>query len=163
MIKSYRCRVYLVFNDDIVNLMTYQTSWVIESGATIQAISRKEFFSSYTLKDYGVVQMGNDNLSKVIGKGDVCLMMENGMILFLREVRHISDMQLNLISAGRLDDEDVDDMSIVGQNVSTINSLKKKLSKSFAMKDLGPAREILGIKKLEIEMPEDMTAIREVH
>ena len=40
----------------------------------------------------------------------------------------------------------VDDMLIVGRNVSKINSLKKQLSKSFAMKDLGPAKQILGMK-----------------
>ena len=34
------------------------------------------------------------------------------------------------------------DMLIVGQN----SSLKKQLSKSFAMKDLGPAKQILGMK-----------------
>jgi ATP-binding cassette subfamily B (MDR/TAP) protein 1 len=36
----------------------------------------------------------------------------------------------------------VDDMLIVGKNVSRIAELKKKLSKSFAMKDLGLAREV---------------------
>ncbi|CAL1390247.1 unnamed protein product [Linum trigynum] len=40
----------------------------------------------------------------------------------------------------------VDDMLIVGQNVSKINDLKKELSKSFAMKDLGPAKQILGVR-----------------
>ena len=40
----------------------------------------------------------------------------------------------------------VDDMLIVGRNVSRINNLKKELSKSFAMKDLGPAKQILGLK-----------------
>ena len=40
----------------------------------------------------------------------------------------------------------VDDMLIVGRNVSRINNLKKELSKSFAMKDLGPAKQILGMK-----------------
>jgi len=39
----------------------------------------------------------------------------------------------------------VDDMLIVSHNLSRINSLKKELSKSFAMKDLGPARQILGM------------------
>ena len=40
----------------------------------------------------------------------------------------------------------VDDMLIVGRDVSQINSLKKELSKSFAMKDLGPAKQILGMR-----------------
>ncbi|KAI5315215.1 hypothetical protein L3X38_044391 [Prunus dulcis] len=39
----------------------------------------------------------------------------------------------------------VDDMLIVGQNSDKINKLKKELSKSFAMKDLGPAKRILGM------------------
>ncbi|KAF2309832.1 hypothetical protein GH714_005314 [Hevea brasiliensis] len=37
-------------------------------------------------------------------------------------------------------------MLIIGQNVSRINSFKKKLSKSFAMKDLVPAKEIPAMK-----------------
>ena len=40
----------------------------------------------------------------------------------------------------------VDDMLIVGQNISRIISLKKQLSKSFAIKDLGLAKQILGIR-----------------
>ena len=40
----------------------------------------------------------------------------------------------------------VDDMLIVGQNSSRIKKLKQELNKSFAMKDLGPANQILGIK-----------------
>ena len=39
----------------------------------------------------------------------------------------------------------VDDILIVGINVSRIDRLKKQLSKSFAMKDLGPAKKILSI------------------
>ena len=40
----------------------------------------------------------------------------------------------------------VDDMLVVGQDISKINKLKKELSKSFDMKDLGPASQILGMK-----------------
>jgi len=39
----------------------------------------------------------------------------------------------------------VDDMLIVGKDVSKINRLKKQLGKSFAMKDLGAAKQILEI------------------
>ena len=38
-----------------------------------------------------------------------------------------------------------DDMLIVGQHPKKIGSLKKALSKSFAMKDMGPAKQILGM------------------
>ena len=40
----------------------------------------------------------------------------------------------------------VDDMLIVGQDASEIDNLKRELSKSFAMKDLGLAKHILGMK-----------------
>ena len=39
----------------------------------------------------------------------------------------------------------VDDMLIVGQNVSKIRQLKQELSKFFEMKDFGPAKKMLGI------------------
>ncbi|RVW66917.1 Retrovirus-related Pol polyprotein from transposon TNT 1-94 [Vitis vinifera] len=40
----------------------------------------------------------------------------------------------------------VDDMLIVGHDTSKIDKLKKELSKSFEIKDLGPTSQILGIK-----------------
>ena len=40
----------------------------------------------------------------------------------------------------------VDDILIVGRNVSRINNLKKQLSKSLAMKDLGSAKKVIGIQ-----------------
>ena len=40
----------------------------------------------------------------------------------------------------------VNDMLIVGKNKSRIAALKKDLSNSFAMKDLGPTKKILGIQ-----------------
>ena len=40
----------------------------------------------------------------------------------------------------------VDDMLIVDRNISRINSLKKQLSESFTIKDLGPTKQILGMK-----------------
>lgn len=40
----------------------------------------------------------------------------------------------------------VDDMLIIGQNTNKIGRLKEELSKTFAMKDLGSAKQILGMK-----------------
>lgn len=57
------------------------------------------------------------------------------------------------VFVNRFSDEDsiillvyVDDMLIVGRNASRIDKLKKQLSKSFAMKDLGHAKQILGMQ-----------------
>ena len=40
----------------------------------------------------------------------------------------------------------VDDMLIVGSSIEEINNLNKQLSKQFAMKDLGAAKKILGMR-----------------
>ena len=40
----------------------------------------------------------------------------------------------------------MDDILIVGRDIGKIDKLKKELSKSFEMKDLGSASQILGIK-----------------
>ena len=40
----------------------------------------------------------------------------------------------------------VDDMLVAGSNIQEINVLKRKLANSFAMKDLGAAKQILGMR-----------------
>ena len=40
----------------------------------------------------------------------------------------------------------VDDMLIARSSIKEINNLKKQLSKQFAMKDLGAAKKILGMR-----------------
>ena len=40
----------------------------------------------------------------------------------------------------------VDDMLIVGSSIEEINNLKKQLSKQLGMKDLGAAKQILGMR-----------------
>ena len=78
---------------------------MINSGATIHATSRKKFFSSYSPGNFDVVKIGNDKFSKIIGKGDIILMMENGLRLVLKDVSHVANKGMNLISVSRLDDE----------------------------------------------------------
>ena len=49
--------------------------------------------------------MGNDGSAKPIGMGDVCLETNNCTVLFLKNVEHILDIHMNLISTGKLDEE----------------------------------------------------------
>ena len=78
--------------------------WIIDSGATLHVTARKEFFASYSPGDFGVLKMGNDGVSKVIGVGDVCLQTNMGIQLLLRGVKHAPDVRFNLISVQVLDD-----------------------------------------------------------
>ncbi|RDX82009.1 hypothetical protein CR513_37250, partial [Mucuna pruriens] len=87
-----------------VNLVSDESMWIIDSGATLHVTLRKEFFTSYILGDFGVLKMGNDGVTKVIDVGDVCLQTNTGMQLWLRGVKHALDVCFNLISVHMLDD-----------------------------------------------------------
>jgi len=70
---------------------------IIDSGATLHVTPRKEFFTSYTSGDFGVLKMGDYGESKVIGVGDVFLQTNMGMQLLLKGVKHAPDVRFNLI------------------------------------------------------------------
>ena len=63
----------IIYEEDVVNIASHETSWVIDSGAFIHVTSRICFFSSYTSVDYDAVRMRNDGQSKAVGIGDICL------------------------------------------------------------------------------------------
>ncbi|KAG5549867.1 hypothetical protein RHGRI_014986 [Rhododendron griersonianum] len=71
----------VVCDESCVNLVSQDTNWVIDSGASFHVTSRADFFTSYNEGDFGCVRMGNE------------------------DVRHVPDIRLNLISTGKLDDE----------------------------------------------------------
>ena len=62
---------FMLVYDDAISLACDEADWVVDSGATIHATSRRDFFSSYTPGDYGVVKMGNESVAKTVGIGDV--------------------------------------------------------------------------------------------
>ena len=62
-------------------------------------------FGSYIDGDFGKVKMANHSMTEAIGIGDVVLVSDTGSKLILRDVRHVPDIPLNIISTGKLDDE----------------------------------------------------------
>jgi transposase InsO family protein len=118
---------------------------VIDSGASFHVTSRADFFTSYNEGDYGVVRMGNEGVSKIVGMGNVCLETSVGCKLVLKDVRHVPDIRLNLISTGKLDDEGYKNHfgdgkwklikgSLVvakGNKTCSLYTMKGKISKEF--------------------------------
>lgn len=90
---------------DLVNTMSDDHSWVIDSAATLHMTPRKELFTSFKSGNFGKLRIGNDAVSEVAGIGDVCLKTQMGTTLLLKDVRYAPDVRLNLISVHRLDDE----------------------------------------------------------
>ncbi|KAG8478575.1 hypothetical protein CXB51_028347 [Gossypium anomalum] len=69
------------------------------AGANLADENGDDFFSV----EGGVVRMGKDSSSKVIGIGTVKIKMHDGTIRTLPDVRYVSDLQKNLISLSILD------------------------------------------------------------
>ncbi|RDX88864.1 hypothetical protein CR513_29482, partial [Mucuna pruriens] len=82
---------------ELVNLVSDESMWIIDSDVTLHVTQRKGFFTSYTSGDFRVLKMSNDGVTKVIGVGDVCLQTNMGMQLWLKGVKHASDVHFNLI------------------------------------------------------------------
>ncbi|KAM2983981.1 hypothetical protein FF2_009854 [Malus domestica] len=77
--------------------------WIFDNGASFHATSKWEFFSTYKEGDFGIVKMGNENYSKILGICDICLRTNLDCQLMLKDVKYIPDIRLNLISIGTLD------------------------------------------------------------
>ncbi|KAE8683311.1 hypothetical protein F3Y22_tig00111210pilonHSYRG00079 [Hibiscus syriacus] len=96
--------LYLVDEGNILNISYDDSSWIYDYGASFHVTPHESFFSSYRSGDFGTVQIGNQDRSKIVGIGDIILMTSTGCKLILKDERHFPAMHLNLISAGKLDD-----------------------------------------------------------
>ena len=56
-----------ICEQDSVNLVNAECSWVVDSDASFHLTPKRECFSSYTTSDYGHVRMGNDGECKIVG------------------------------------------------------------------------------------------------
>ena len=90
---------------DIINFVSQDTSWIVDSRATWHVTPRKDFFSFYTFVNSEVLKMGNAGEVKVFGVDTVCLKINTGSTLALKNVKHAPDIPWNLISVGQLNDD----------------------------------------------------------
>ena len=69
------------------------------------SILYSDFFTSYRIGDFSNVRMGNGGILKIGGIEDIFLETSIGDKLVLKDVRHVPDIHLNLISTSKLADE----------------------------------------------------------
>ncbi|KAG8483965.1 hypothetical protein CXB51_023199 [Gossypium anomalum] len=79
------------------------SEWILDSGCSFHMCPNREWFSTYSSVEGGVVRMGSDSSSKVIGIGTVKINMHDGTIKTLSDVRYVPDLRKNLISLSILD------------------------------------------------------------
>jgi hypothetical protein len=98
--------VFIACDEGFMNLTCHDSTWVVDSAASFHVTSRRDLFSSYKEVDYGVVRMGDNGVYKISGIGDVNVKTSLECKVTLKNVRHVSDMRLHLISVGALDDDE---------------------------------------------------------
>jgi len=79
--------------------------WFIDSGASFHCTSQRDIFDDYASGDFGQVVVGNGHMCPIVGKGTVTVNISGGGRLVLRETRHIPELEKNLISTSKLDQE----------------------------------------------------------
>lgn len=77
----------------------------MDSATLVHLFSDRSWFTTFTIGNHGMVRMRNGRLSKTRGIRDVHLRTDSGTELVLHDVKYIPSFRINLISAGKLDDE----------------------------------------------------------
>eukprot|EP00253_Pinus_taeda_P016291 PITA_16291 len=89
----------------ILSFENITDSWVVDSGASFHATPDKKYFHDYVQGDFGQVRLGDDKPCEIVGMGKVLVKQQNGNQWLLKEVRHVPDLEKNLISTGQLGSE----------------------------------------------------------
>ena len=97
--------VLAIGQDDYCTVSYSYVEWVIDSAASCHVTPRKELFTSYKAGKFGRVKMDNDSYADIVGISDICVRANTGYTLILKDVRHVLDIHLNLISTHVLDKE----------------------------------------------------------
>ena len=72
--------------------------WVVDSAVSHHVIPTKGLFTTYKARNFGVVKMDNSSYSKIVGIGDVCIKTNVGCTLILKDVHHVPDLRMNVLS-----------------------------------------------------------------
>ena len=75
----------------------------MDATESYHCIPKREYFSTYKVRDFGTVKMGNKIISQITRIDDICIQTSMGCTLMLKDVRHILDLHLNQISMHMLD------------------------------------------------------------
>ena len=82
--------------------MCQDSNWVIDMGASYHAIPQKDLFAIYKLGYFGMIRKGNSGTSKIMRMEDVHVETNLDCKLVLQDIRHVLDLQINLMSIRKL-------------------------------------------------------------
>ena len=80
--------------------------WHLDTGATNHMTGRKEFFHKLDESINGSVKFGDNSRIQIEGRGEVEVSQKDGSNLCLSNVLFVPKLEANILSLGRLDEED---------------------------------------------------------
>ncbi|KAA8542578.1 hypothetical protein F0562_023730 [Nyssa sinensis] len=103
--------------------------------------------------------MRNTNSSKIVGISDVCIQTNIGYTLVLKDVRHVLDLCLNLISGLALDQQGFENyFNKRTWRLTKVNIEKQAKSSVISTPDLvldpAPSQDAIEDEKMQEEVPE---------
>ena len=93
------------YEDTCLYDYNHDNDWILDSGASYHATPSRENFISDKSGNLGKVRVGNKSLCDIKGVGDLIVKIKDGSSLLLKQVRHVQELGMSLISTGILDDE----------------------------------------------------------
>ena len=80
-----------------------RVEWILDPTTSYHVTPHLELFFYYRVREFGTIKMRNSSHSKIVGMGDVCFETNIGCKLTLKDVRHATNLYLNLMSSFVLD------------------------------------------------------------
>ena len=82
-------KIMIACDDECINLICQESSWIIDSATSYHVTSQRDFFSSYSKDDFEHIRMKNDAVAQIVGMRDICLETNIGCQLLLRNIRYV--------------------------------------------------------------------------
>jgi hypothetical protein len=87
-------------------------SWILDSACSFHVTPNRDWFDIYRSVNFGKVTIGNGAHYKSTGIGNIRIKMFDGVVRTLCDVRHVPEVEKNLISLGTLDSNSYDYKSV---------------------------------------------------
>lgn len=114
-------------------LTNIKSEWITDSGATSHKTNNKNILKDFEEEMTGSITVADGSSKKSFGKGTVEVRNINGNVKFdMRDVLNVPELDGNLISIGKLDDDEIEVNFINGRCIAfdqdkiILNTLKLK-------------------------------------
>jgi hypothetical protein len=81
-------------------------SWILDSACSFHVTPNKDWFDTYRSINSGIVTMGTSAHCKITGICNIIIKMFDGVVKTLCDVKHVPEVEKNLISLDTLDSND---------------------------------------------------------